>query len=172
MQIRRAAANDFQALQAVELACFETLREAGAVSGVPAASSDEELQRFLDEDLLYVACDQDGAAIAFSGAYVVDEFLYIAEVDVLPVWQGQGFGRRLIMTLLDDGRQRRLAGATLTTDVVHPSTHHSMRSWASTSLKVMPFLSTLGSTSPDKLRMGSIPSVGSAWLCCSSRFDH
>lgn len=120
MQIRRAAANDFQALQAVELACFETLREAGAVGRVPTASSGEELQRFLDEDLLYVACDQDGAAVAFSGAYVADKFLYIAEVDVLPVWQGQGLGRRLIMTLLDVGRQRRLAGATLTTDRCAP----------------------------------------------------
>lgn len=120
MRIRRGNPGDFRALQAVELASFETLRKAGAVSGVPAASSDEELQRFLDNDMLYVACDQDGAAIAYSGGYVVDGFLYIGEVDVLPLWQRRGLGRRLVTTLIEEGRRKRLAGATLTTDRFAP----------------------------------------------------
>jgi predicted N-acetyltransferase YhbS len=104
----------------VELAAYETLREAGAVSGDAAASSDDELQRFLDDDLLYVACNEDGAAVGYSGGYVVDQYLYIGEVDVLPAWQARGLGRSLIMTLIEDGRRRRLAGATLTTDRFAP----------------------------------------------------
>ncbi len=120
MRIRRGTPDDFKALQAVELASFETLREAGAVSGQAAASSDDELQRFLDEDMLYVACREDGAAVAYSGGYVVDGYLYIGEVDVLPTWQRRGLGRSLVTTLIEDGRRRQLAGATLTTDRFAP----------------------------------------------------
>jgi predicted N-acetyltransferase YhbS len=120
MLIRHGSRDDFAKLQAIELACFETLRQAGAVGGNAAATSVEELQRFLDEDMLHVACEEDGAAVGYLGGYVVDGYLYIAEVDVLPAWQGRGLGRSLIMTLIEDGRRRRLAGATLTTDRFAP----------------------------------------------------
>ena len=120
MLIRSGTRSDFAGLQNVEVAAFETLREAGSVSGLPTASSDEELQRFLDEDLLYVACDVDGAAIAYSGGYVVDGLLYIAEVDVLPAWQRRGLGRSLVTTMIDAARRKRVAGAMLTTDRLAP----------------------------------------------------
>jgi GNAT superfamily N-acetyltransferase len=120
MQIRRASPRDFEPLRAIELASFETLRAAGAVSGVPSASGDAELHRYLHDKLLYVACDHEGAAVGYSGGYVADNFLYIAEVDVLPAWQRKGLGRSLITTLIEDGRRRRLLGATLTTDRFAP----------------------------------------------------
>lgn len=120
MLIRRATSGDFQTLQNIELASFETLRNAGAVSGAPSVSSDEQLHRFLNDELLYVACGQDGSAVGYSGGYVVDGFLYIGEVDVLPAWQQKGLGRTLITTLIEEGRRRRLSGATLTTDRFAP----------------------------------------------------
>ncbi|WP_244481260.1 GNAT family N-acetyltransferase [Rhizobium sp. Leaf371] len=90
------------------------------MSGVAAANSNEELQRFLYENMLYVTCNEDGAAVAYSGGYVVDGYLYIGEVDVLPAWQRRGLGRSLVTTLIEDGRRRRLAGVTLTTDRFAP----------------------------------------------------
>jgi GNAT superfamily N-acetyltransferase len=107
-------------LREVELASFETLRIAGAVSGDPSASSDEELQQYLDHDLLYVVCDQGRSAIGYCGGYVAGEFLHIGEMDVHPAWQQKGLGRRLVTTLIDDGRTRNLSGATLTTDRFAP----------------------------------------------------
>jgi GNAT superfamily N-acetyltransferase len=120
MHIRHASSSDFQRLQAIELAAFETLRNAGAVGGVPSASSEDELRRYLDDGLLYVACDDDGAPVGYSGGYLVEGFLYVGEVDVLPAWQRKGLGRRLIATLVEEGRRRWLAGATLTTDRFAP----------------------------------------------------
>jgi ribosomal protein S18 acetylase RimI-like enzyme len=116
MRIRRGKPTDFKALQAIELASYETLRAAGGVSGDATASSDDELERFLDEGLLYVACNKDGTAVGYGGGYVVDGYLYIGEVDVRPDWQRRGIGRALMATLIDDGRRRQLAAATLTTD--------------------------------------------------------
>jgi hypothetical protein len=42
--IRRATQGDFDAIRAVELAAFETLRDAGGVNGKPVASSHDALQ--------------------------------------------------------------------------------------------------------------------------------
>ena len=120
MLIRPATSGDFEALRNVELASFETLRDAGAVSGVPAASSDQELNEYLDHDLLYVACDQNGVAVGYCGGYLVDKLLHIGEMDVHPAYQRKGLGRKLLTTLLDEGRAKKLPGATLTTDRLAP----------------------------------------------------
>jgi GNAT superfamily N-acetyltransferase len=120
ISIRRGTKDDFAALRAIELASFETLRAAGAVSGDPAASTDEELQRYLDHALLYAACDAAGAPVGYAGASVEDGALHIGEMDVHPRWQKKGLGRRLMLTLLDEGRRRKLAEATLTTDRFAP----------------------------------------------------
>ncbi|MHC2364178.1 GNAT family N-acetyltransferase [Rhizobium leguminosarum] len=120
MLIRSATSSDFNALRSIELASFETLRHAGAVSGAPSASSDEELQCYLDHGLLYVACDQSGAAVGYCGGYVAETFVHIGEMDVHPDSQRKGLGRKLLMTLIDQGRARKLDGATLTTDRLAP----------------------------------------------------
>lgn len=120
MLIRHATRADFDALRTIELASFETLRAAGAVSGEADSSSDEELQHYLDHVLLYAACDDDDLPVGYAGAYVAESSLHIGEMDVHPDFQRRGLGRRLMETLLAEGRARKLGQATLTTDRFAP----------------------------------------------------
>lgn len=120
MLIRPATTADFDALRTIELAAFETLRAAGAVSGVPSASSDQQLQRYLDHGLLEVACNPSGDPIGFCGGYIADQLLHIGEMDAHPNSQRQGVGRALLTAALDKARAQRLDGATLTTDRFAP----------------------------------------------------
>ncbi|WP_346295838.1 GNAT family N-acetyltransferase [Rhodopseudomonas sp. P1] len=120
MLIRPATTADFDALRTIELAAFETLRAAGAVSGVPSASSEQQLQRYLDRGFLDVACNHSGDAIGFCGGSIAGDFLHIGEMDVHPNWQRQGVGRALLTAALDKARAQRLDGATLTTDRFAP----------------------------------------------------
>lgn len=120
MLIRRATHNDFVALQAIELASFETLRGANAVSGEPSASSHDELKQYLDDGLLYSAYDQDNVPVGYCGGYVTDGWLHIGEMDVHPLWQRKGLGRKLMERLLCEGRSKGLIGSTLTTDRFAP----------------------------------------------------
>lgn len=120
ISITPANCNHFPDLQAIELASFETLRAASAVTGEPVASSDEELQYYLDAMLLYVAFNERSAAVGFGGGYVAENWLHVGEVNVHPDWQQKGIGRQLIKTLLREGRARSLNGATLTTDLFAP----------------------------------------------------
>lgn len=120
IRVEQAGRHDFPALRLVELASFETLRAAGAATGEPEASSDEELQRYLDAGLLYAAFEGQGTVVGYGGGQVVEGWLHIGEVDVHPDWQRKGIGRRLMAALLDDGRSRKLRGATLTTDRFAP----------------------------------------------------
>lgn len=120
ISIHPADASHFPALQAVELASFETLRVAGAVSGAGMASSDEDLLCYLEAGLLLAAFNECAEPVGFAGATVVDGWLHIGEMDVHPRWQRQGIGRRLLEALLAQGRARSLAGASLTTDRLAP----------------------------------------------------
>ncbi|MCF1446176.1 GNAT family N-acetyltransferase [Agrobacterium vitis] len=120
MHIGPATTRHFCNLRNVELASFETLRAAGAVTGDPAASSDEELQVYLDAGLLLAAFDGTESSVGYAGGYISEGWLHIGEVDVHPEWQRQGIGRRLINALLTEGRTRHLVGAMLTTDRFAP----------------------------------------------------
>lgn len=107
-------------LQAIELASFETLRNFGAVHGEAEASSDAELQKYLDHGLLRVVSDEGDTVVGYCGGYVAGNWLHIAEMDVHPAWQRRGFGRRLMKSMIDEAQARRLKGATLTTDRLAP----------------------------------------------------
>lgn len=106
----------FGMLRVIELAAFETLRDAGAVTGQACASSLEELSDFSRNGLLLAAWTPDSVPVGFAAGKVEDRWLHVAEIDVHPDWQRHGIGRRLMQTLLCAGQQRGLAGATLTTD--------------------------------------------------------
>lgn len=115
IQIQAAGPEHFQALRRIELAAFETLRAAEAVRGAPAASSEQALQDYLGDNLLLAAFAGD-RPVGFGGGRVVADALHICEMDVHPDWQRRGIGRRILAALLDEGRRRHLARATLTTD--------------------------------------------------------
>ncbi|MGV1823220.1 GNAT family N-acetyltransferase [Agrobacterium vitis] len=120
IHIGPATTRHFCNLRNVELGSFETLRAAGAVTGDPAASTDEELQVYLDAGLLLAAFDGTESPVGYAGGYISEGWLHIGEVDVHPEWQRQGIGRRLINALLNEGRRRHLMGSTLTTDRFAP----------------------------------------------------
>ncbi|EIC82137.1 hypothetical protein SPM24T3_23377 [Serratia sp. M24T3] len=106
----------FDKLRAIELAAFETLRNAGAVTGEAGASSLEELSNFSRNGLLLTAYTSDSVPVGFVAGKVEGTWLHIAEIDVHPQWQRNGIGRLLMERVLLTGQQRGLAGATLTTD--------------------------------------------------------
>jgi GNAT superfamily N-acetyltransferase len=118
--IRPARSTDFERLKAIEIDAFETLRDAGGVTGVAASSSDEELQHYLDAGILLVAADAVDSAIGYVGAIFGDGWLHISEIDVARAWQRKGIGRALMLAVLDHGRALNLPGATLTTDRLAP----------------------------------------------------
>ncbi|MCM2439912.1 GNAT family N-acetyltransferase [Agrobacterium vitis] len=115
-----ATRQHFRSLRDVELASFETLRAAGAVTGDPVASRDEELRVYLDAGMLLAAFDGAESPVGYAGGYVSEGWLHIGEADVHPQWQRRGNGRRLINALLNEGRTRHLVGSTLTTDRFAP----------------------------------------------------
>lgn len=100
----------------MELAAFETLRYAGAMTGPAIASSIEELSDFSRNGLLLAACTSDSVPVGFIAGKIASEWLHIAEMDVHPNWQRRGIGRQLMQAMLRNGQQRGLTGATLTTD--------------------------------------------------------
>lgn len=114
--INLARNEHLSALRTIELASFETLRSAGAVTGAPAAGSLDDFSLLCRDGLLFVACTPADIPVGFAGALIVDNWLHIAETDVHPDWQQRGIGRRLMNTLLAAGQSRDLTGATLTTD--------------------------------------------------------
>lgn len=118
--IKPAQRTHLAALRAIELASFATLRETGAVTGAPVAASLEDFNRLREEGILFVACSPDNTPPGFAGAYITENWLHIAEVDVHPNWQRQGIGRRLMKALLIEGKSRGLTGASLTTDRYAP----------------------------------------------------
>lgn len=115
-----ARAGHLAALREIELAAFETLRAAGAVSGEPVASSIDDLERLSREGLLLVALTADEQPVGFAGAQIEANWLHIAEMDVHPAWQRRGIGRQLLRALLSAGQTRGLTGASLTTDRYAP----------------------------------------------------
>ena len=114
--ISPAQPEHFAALRAIELAAFETLREAGAVTGQAVANRLEDFCDFSRDGLLLAAFTPDTTPVGFIAGKIENRWLHIAEMDVHPHWQRRGIGRVLLQTMLSYGQQCGLAGATLTTD--------------------------------------------------------
>ena len=119
-KIKAAGTSDFKRIQEIELAAFETLRSAGAVLGKAEASSDDELFRYLGDNLLLAAFDAGGEVLGYAGAYAAGTDLHIGEMDVDPRFQRRGVGRSLISAFLAEGGRRKLKAVTLTTDRIAP----------------------------------------------------
>ncbi|GLZ78384.1 GCN5 family N-acetyltransferase [Actinorhabdospora filicis] len=97
MTIRPAETRHFPALHDIEHAAAELYRSVG----IPAIAElgpygDDDLAGFVGEDLAWVFTDDADRPVAFLLAEIVDDCLYIAEVNVHPGSARQGLGRRLI----------------------------------------------------------------------------
>ncbi len=106
----------YSSLRAIELAAFETLREAGAVTGQAVANSLKDFADFSRDGLLLTALTPDSLPVGFIAGQFENQWLHITEMDVHPHWQRRGIGSALMQALLFAGQQRGLTGATLTTD--------------------------------------------------------
>lgn len=116
IRIGPAQPEHFAALRVIELAAFETLREAGAVTGQAVANSLQDFCDFSRDGVLLAAFTPDATPVGFVAGTFENRWLHIAEMDVHPRWQRKGIGRALMQAMLASGQQRGLAGATLTTD--------------------------------------------------------
>ena len=114
--IRLGRLADLPALGAIEQSGADTFAAVGQplADGSPPTPPDQ-WARAIDEGLLWVADDAATGPIGFVAGEVVDQELYIGEVDVLMSRQRQGHGRRLMQTAIDWARRRRLQAVTLTT---------------------------------------------------------
>jgi len=104
--ISPAQPDHFEELRAIELAAFETLRKAGAVTGQAAAGSLAEFTHFYRHGLLLAAFTPNKVPVGFVAGTFEERWLHIA-----------GVGRLLMKTILSAGQALDLRGATLTTDI-------------------------------------------------------
>lgn len=97
MQIRPVEQRDFAAMQEIELATAEQFRSVGIAAIADLGTfSDEELTDFVDAGRAWVATDDKDVPLGFLLANIVDDCLYISEVEVHPRSARQGIGRQLI----------------------------------------------------------------------------
>ena len=75
----------------------------------------ETLREAQAESRLWVACDGNDVPIGFVLALLVDDALYIQELDVLRVHQRRGIGGRLIDAVCDAARDRGSSTVMLST---------------------------------------------------------
>ncbi|KQO75429.1 hypothetical protein ASF29_12650 [Rhizobium sp. Leaf262] len=113
--IRAARQDEFARLAEIELDAFAVWAQACGTSLEPSVAPDHLLQESLDHELLLVA-EEGGRLLGFSLGLVVDDDLYLVEIDVERAAQGKGVGRSLMLALLEEGRKRGLTSALLTTD--------------------------------------------------------
>jgi ribosomal protein S18 acetylase RimI-like enzyme len=97
VRIRPVEERDFPALQDIEHATAEQFRSAGidAIADL-GPFDDEELTDFVRAGRAWVAVGDDDQPLGFLVTDVVDDCLYIAEVDVHPRHARRGIGRQLI----------------------------------------------------------------------------
>ena len=97
VRIRRVEKRDFPALQDIEHATAEQFRSIGIAAIADLGPfSDEEMTEFVDAGLAWVAPDENDVPVGFLVADVVDDCLYVSEVNVHPRSARQGIGRQLI----------------------------------------------------------------------------
>lgn len=97
MSIRPIETRDYPALLDIEDATADQLRSIG----IPAIAelgpySREEVTDYISEGLAWAATDDNDVPVGFLMAEIVDDCLYVAEVNVHPRRAREGLGRQLI----------------------------------------------------------------------------
>lgn len=117
MTLRRARATDVPRLPAVEVSSGRLF---DGVTLQSTADPDETLPletlyEALQGDGLWVAVDREDRPIGFVAVTRHDDESFVAQLSVALEAQGQGLGRELMETAIDDARARGSRGVTLTT---------------------------------------------------------
>jgi ribosomal protein S18 acetylase RimI-like enzyme len=115
--LRRALPSDASTLLAIEhsaAALFRADTELAWLADAPVADTQQHLDAIKTADV-WVAQSADGELAGFLSAIEVDNQLHIQELSVSQHFQGQGIGRKLLLTAIERSRNRELYGLTLTT---------------------------------------------------------
>jgi predicted N-acetyltransferase YhbS len=111
--IRPAETADLAHLHAIERAA-SALFPAGRIPDPDDVMSMDELESGLAQGSLLVATSQ-GCVIGFAMARELEGSFYLAVMAVHPHHGRRGFGRQLVLAIVDQAARRKHAGVTLTT---------------------------------------------------------
>jgi GNAT superfamily N-acetyltransferase len=111
--IRRAERADLASLQPIERAS-SVLFPAGRIPDVDDVMPMHELERALESGSLLVATSQ-GSVVGFAMARELDDNFHLTVMAVRPDHGKRGFGRQLVLAIIDEATQRQHSGVTLTT---------------------------------------------------------
>jgi GNAT superfamily N-acetyltransferase len=120
LEIRPGRANEFAQLTEIELDAFETLSRALGTDRETHALPHEVLRESPGAGLLLVAADAADRPAGFLVGLERDTTLYVSELDVARVWQGNGVGRALVVAASNLAERCGYRGMTLTTDRLVP----------------------------------------------------
>lgn len=113
---RPTAAADCAALPAIERAAsqrFLPLPELAWLASGPVITC-EQHQQYSHDELSWLALSDDDP-IGFVVAEAQGTSLFIVEISLHIAWQGQGLGRRLLIYVAEQARQKGFTALTLTT---------------------------------------------------------
>ena len=111
--IRRAEKADLASLQPIERASSALFPE-GRIPDVDDVMPTDELERGLESGSLLVATSHD-SVVGFAMAREQDGNFHLTVMAVHPDHGNRGFGRKLVLAIIDEAARRRLSGVTLTT---------------------------------------------------------
>jgi GNAT superfamily N-acetyltransferase len=111
--IRRAEKADLASLQSIERASSVLFPE-GRIPDVDDVMPMDELENGLASGSLLVASSQ-GAVVGFAMAREQDGDLHLTVMAVHPDHGNRGFGRQLVLAIIDEAARRQHSGVTLTT---------------------------------------------------------
>lgn len=115
--VRRAQSADASTLPAIERSAAALFRCDPSLAWLADAAvpDAEHHQMAIEKGQVWVAQSADNELMGFLSAIEVDNELHIQEISVSQQFQGQGAGRKLLLTALEHARKRELYGLTLTT---------------------------------------------------------
>ncbi|EKT63834.1 GNAT family N-acetyltransferase [Providencia burhodogranariea] len=115
--IRQAKKSDAKNLSAIEYSAAQIFRghvKLGWIADGNVQSEQEHLS-YIQQQLEWVAVDNNNQPIGFINIQKLKNSLHIREVSVDQSWQGKGVGRELIQHVLGYALQKKVNNVTLTT---------------------------------------------------------
>jgi GNAT superfamily N-acetyltransferase len=113
-KIRRANPAEMKLLPAIEQAACEMFLETQYADVPDGINTSEQID--LSRDKVWVAIElQTGATVGFAIAYLMEESVYLSELDVHPNHGRRGIGRRLIEAVIAWAREQSVSSITLIT---------------------------------------------------------
>lgn len=114
--VRLATTEDVLFLQEIESAAGKLFSQFEFTANLPDAPTLlEEFYEAEADKLLWVAALTNGKPIGFALAYMLNGWLHLQEVDVLPDYGRRGIGAKLVQAVCDWARSSGISAVTLTT---------------------------------------------------------